>query len=135
MKFGEPTMTLDLLNWFDSGWGGAYFGNDYMFYEDIYPRLTGYLATLHSDEGVGDYVDFSLFAKARDIGSTENWDEFEWVALGDEDIYISSLVYDGLYYFEYPLGQDGDMFMGKEVMLNISANAFSNQTGMIEEGR
>jgi len=52
MKFGEPTMRLDLLNWYDSGWGGAYFGDDYLFYEDIYPRLTGYLATLHSDEGI-----------------------------------------------------------------------------------
>ncbi|MHA2253104.1 MAG: hypothetical protein ACXAD7_22260 [Candidatus Kariarchaeaceae archaeon] len=135
MKFGEPTMTLDLLNWFDSGWGGAYFGNDYAFYEDIYPRLTGYLATLHSEEGISDYVNFKVSAKARDIGDSTDWSEFSWIELGDEDLFVSSLVYDGLYYFEYPLGQDGDMLMGKEVMLNISADATYNQTGMIDENR
>ncbi len=31
LKFGEPTMTLDLLNWYDSGRGAANFGNDYTF--------------------------------------------------------------------------------------------------------
>ena len=135
MKFGEPTMTLDLLNWFDSGWGGTYFGSDYAFYEDIYPRLTGYLATLHSDEGISDYINFKVSAKARDIGDTTDWSEFSWIELGDEDLFISSLVYDGLYYFEYPLGQDGDMLMGKEVILNISADATYNQTGMIADNR
>ena len=135
LKFGEPTITLDLLNWFDSGWGGAYFGDDYAFYEDIYPRLTGYLATLHSTEGIGDYVEFSVYAKARNISDTTDWSEFEWIPIGDEEVYISSLVYDGLYYFEYPLGQDGDMLMGSEILLNITVDATYNQTGMIEDNR
>ncbi|KKL90900.1 hypothetical protein LCGC14_1900070, partial [marine sediment metagenome] len=135
LKFGEPTMRLDLLNWYDSGWGGAYFGADYAFYEDIYPRLTGYLATPHnttSQWALSDYVEVDFFAKTRDIDTTE-WSS--WIELGSEDIYISSLVYDGLYYFELPLGQDGEMLMGKEVQLNISANAFYNQTGMEETYR
>ncbi|KKK90624.1 hypothetical protein LCGC14_2721140, partial [marine sediment metagenome] len=129
LKFGEPTMRLDLLNWYDSGWGGAYFGSDYAFYEDIYPRLTGYLATPHnttSDWALSDYVEVDFFAKTRNIGTTE-WSS--WIELGSEDVYISSLVYDGFYYFELPLGQDGEMLMGKEVQLNISANTFYNQTG------
>ncbi len=135
MKFGKPTMRLDLLNWYDSGWGGAYFGDEYLFYEDIYPRLTGYLATLHSDEGLEDYIEFKVSAKARDIGSGTSWDELDWVDLGDEDIFISSLKYDGLYYFEYPFGQDGDMLMGKEIQLNITADCTYNQTGMIQDNR
>ena len=135
MKFGQPTMTLDLLNWYDSGWGGASFGNDYGFYEDIYPRLTGYLATLHSQIGLDDYVNFKIFARAREIGSQTAWNDLEWFELGDEDVWISSLVYDGLYYFEYPLGQDGAMLMGKEVQLNVTVDASYNQTGMIEDNR
>ena len=133
LKFGIPTMNLDLNNWFDSGWGGAYFGNDYTFYEDVYPRLTGYLATIHSKEGISDYVNFKVFAKTKDIGSQDDWSA--WFELGDEDIWVSSLVHDGLYYFEYPLGQDGDMLMGKKVQLNITVNALYNKSGMIGEDR
>ncbi|MHA2336157.1 MAG: hypothetical protein ACXACX_02590 [Candidatus Hodarchaeales archaeon] len=135
LKFGEPTMELDLLNWYDSGWGGAYFGDDYAFYEDIYPRLTGYLATAHDDDGLSDYVNFKVSAKVRDIGSATAWDDISWIDIGDEDIYVSSLVYDGLYYFEYPFGQDGEMLMGKEAILNISVNANYNKSGIIEEQR
>ncbi|KKN33509.1 hypothetical protein LCGC14_0803060 [marine sediment metagenome] len=133
LKFGEPTIRLDLLNWYDSGWGGVYFGSDYAFYEDIYPRLTGYLATDHNEPyGLEDYVEIDIFAQTRDIGTTE-WSD--WIEIGGEDIFISSLVYDGLYYFEYPFGQDGEMFMGKEIILNITANAYYNQTGINKTGR
>ena len=103
-KFGEPTVELDLLNWYSAGWGGGSIGNDYYYYEDIYPRLSGYLATTHSELGVSDYVKFKVFAQSRDIGTIDAWSE--WLELGSDDIMISSLVLDGLYYFEYPLGFD-----------------------------
>jgi hypothetical protein len=135
LHMGKPTLELDLLNWFDSGWGGAYLGDEYLFYEDIYPRLTGYLATNHSEDGLEDYVSFTVYAKARDIGSSESWDDLDWISLGDEDVFVSSLVYDGLYYFEYPLGFDGEMLLGKEVMLNITVDGTYNQSGMIADSR
>ena len=80
-KFGEPTIELDLLNWYSAGWGGAAIGEEYYYYEDIYPRLSGYLATSHSVLGVNDYVQFRVFAQARDIGSNDAGRE--WFEIGD----------------------------------------------------
>ncbi|MBA7690125.1 hypothetical protein ES703_98649 [subsurface metagenome] len=129
LKFGEPVSNLDLLDWYSAGWGSAYIGDEYMFYEDVYPRLIAYFGTLHNEtnnEYLEDYVSITIEAKEKDTD--------EWFVI-EEEIWLSSLKYDGLYYAEVPFGADGAQLMGKEIELKITADCEYNQDNMTAHGR
>ena len=54
---------------------------------------------------------------------------------GFSGIELSSLEQDGIYYLEVPLGADGELFVGRKVRLNISADASYNEYDMSQDGR
>jgi len=132
LKFGEPTSNLDLIDWYTAGWGSAYIGDEYLFYEDVYPRFIAYFGTLHDttyNEYLEDYVFINISASYKESGV---WSD--WIMIGEE-IWLSSLKYDGLYYAEVPLGADGAQLMGKEVKLKITADCTDNQDNMTAHER
>ncbi|GAH38255.1 unnamed protein product, partial [marine sediment metagenome] len=132
MKFGEKSTQLDLINWYASGWGRGFIGEEQMVYEDVYPHLIGYFTTLHNDSGLQDYVFIDILAQVYNE-SDGSWGE--WIPL-KSGIPLRSLKYDGLYYIDIGLGADGQFLMGNSrVRLNISADCTYNELDMVENIR